>query len=71
MLAAMTRRETHVGFEATAEMKTRILEIVAESERSMAKVMRKFCELGIKRYDAEGAQMFYPHVTKKRGTDSK
>jgi len=73
MLSIVGRSETYIGFEGPPELKRRVLEIRKAADRSMAKIMRTFVELGIREYEERGPSIFDSPVTKKekKGTDNK
>jgi hypothetical protein len=66
ILPAMARKDGYIGFEGPPELKARILAIKEETERSMAKIMRTFCEIGIREYDEKGDVIFQRAATKKQ-----
>jgi hypothetical protein len=66
ILAPLARRDSYIGFEGAPDLKGRILEIKAETERSMAKILRTFCEIGIREYDEKGDAIFQRAATKKQ-----
>jgi hypothetical protein len=73
MIAPMGRREVYIGFEGPPELKARILEIKGETERSVAKIMRTFCEIGIREYEERGDVIFQraPATRKQKRVDIK
>ncbi len=71
MLLTMARgKEKVLQFEATPDLKKRVLKVKDETGRSVPQIMRAFTELGLAAYEEEGDSLFLPARIKKRSAKS-
>jgi hypothetical protein len=65
------RSDTHIGFEGPLGLKQRVQAAAADADKSMAKTMIRFTELGLTLYKHYGERMLSPNWKLPNGAFSK